>query len=65
MQLVNIDDGYLSLMDDSGDTREDLKVPEGALGKEISDRFDNDESLQITVLKAMSDECAIAVKSSK
>ena len=28
------DDGYLSLMDDSGDTREDLKIPEGDIGEE-------------------------------
>lgn len=28
------DDGYLSLMDDSGETREDLKVPEGDIGEE-------------------------------
>lgn len=28
------DDGYLSLMDDAGDTREDLKVPDGDIGEE-------------------------------
>ena len=28
------DDGYLSLMDDSGETREDLKVPDGEIGDE-------------------------------
>ena len=28
------DDGYLSLMDDTGETREDLKVPDGDIGDE-------------------------------
>lgn len=62
-QLVDIDsDGYMSLMDDQGETREDLKVPDTDLGKEIKDRFNNDDNLLITVLKALNEECAIAVK---
>merc|ERR1711962_962380 len=28
-QLIDIDEGFLSLMDDGGDIRDDLKVPEG------------------------------------
>ena len=35
LQLVDIDGDYLSLMDDSGDTRDDIKVPEDELGAEI------------------------------
>ena len=34
-QLCDIDDDFLSLMDDGGDMREDLKVPDGDLGEEI------------------------------
>jgi hypothetical protein len=34
-QLLDIEDGYLSLMDDGGNTRDDLKVPEGEIGEEI------------------------------
>jgi translation initiation factor 5A len=34
-QLVDIDDNFLSLMDDGGETRDDVKVPEGDLGKEV------------------------------
>ena len=60
--MNNIDDGYLALMDDSGDTREDLKLPEGDLGKEIQTKFDNDESFLVTVLKAMDEEAVIATK---
>ena len=36
-QLLDVDDGgFLSLMDnDTGDTREDIALPEGELGDEI------------------------------
>jgi translation initiation factor 5A len=61
-QLLDIDGEFLSIMDDSGETREDIKVPEGELGDEIRERFGNDEALLISVLAAMDEECAIAVK---
>ena len=34
-QLIGMDDDFLSLMDDSGDTRDDLKCPEDSVGDEI------------------------------
>ena len=34
-QLIGMEDDFLSLMDDSGDTRDDLKCPEGEIGDEI------------------------------
>lgn len=35
-QLIDIsDDGFLSLMTENGETRDDLKVPEGEVGEEI------------------------------
>ena len=47
-QLISIsDDGYLSLMDDSGDIREDLKVPEGELGSQLRADFENGRSLLV------------------
>lgn len=61
-QLIDIDGEFLSLMDDSGETREDIKIPEGELGDEIKDRFGADEGLLVAVLAAMDEECAIAVK---
>ncbi|KAI8500209.1 Eukaryotic translation initiation factor 5A-1 [Branchiostoma belcheri] len=63
-QLVDIDDSYMSLMDDGGDTRDDLKVPEGDVGKDITTRFDQGDSIMVTVLKACGEELAIAVKTS-
>lgn len=39
MQLIDIsDDGFLSLMAESGETRDDLKLPEGEVGDEIRTR---------------------------
>ncbi|XP_029983573.1 eukaryotic translation initiation factor 5A-1-like [Sphaeramia orbicularis] len=61
-QLSNIDDGFLSLMDDNGELREDLKIPEGDVGKDIEKRFDNGENLIITVLKALDEEQVVSIK---
>uniref|UniRef100_A0A9J8BWX2 Eukaryotic translation initiation factor 5A n=1 Tax=Cyprinus carpio carpio TaxID=630221 RepID=A0A9J8BWX2_CYPCA len=44
-QLIGIQDGYLSLLQDSGEVREDLKMPEGDLGKEIESKFDAGEEI--------------------
>merc|ERR1711955_115898 len=62
--LLNIDDDFLSLMDDSGDQREDIKVPEGELGEEIKTKFDAGENLLVTVLSAMGEEMAVGLKMS-
>ena len=36
LQLLDVsDDDFLSLMDDGGNTRDDLKIPDGDLGAEI------------------------------
>jgi len=61
-QLVDIDGDFLSLMDDAGDQREDIKLPEGELGDEIKTRFEGGDDLLVSVLAAMDEECAIAVK---
>ena len=50
-------------MDDSGDVRDDLRLPtEEGLAKEIKERFEKEEQLLVTVLKAVDEEQAIAVK---
>jgi len=64
-QLCNItDDGFLSLLLENGDMREDIKVPEDpALNTEIRTRFDNGDDMLLTVLSAMGEESVIAIKS--
>ena len=50
-------------MGDDGLTRDDVKVPEGDIGKEIKDKFDTGEQQYlVTILKACTDETAIAIK---
>lgn len=49
-------DGFLALMDDNGETREDLKLPDNDLGKEIERRFTNGDQFMVSscVLKKIS-----------
>jgi len=61
-QVVNIAEGYMSLMNDNGDIREDLRVPDNEIGKEIEAKFNNSEEFMVTVICAMGEECAIATK---
>merc|ERR1711911_335936 len=39
--LVDIIEGYLTLMSDNGDLREDLKCPDGDIGNQIKTDFEN------------------------
>lgn len=47
-QLIGITDGYLSLLQDSGEVREDLKIPEGDLGKEIESKHEAGEEILVS-----------------
>ena len=49
-------------MDDGGEMKEDLKVPEGDLGKEITQKFDSGEQFLVTVLMAIGEEKAVGTK---
>ncbi|KAL7840623.1 hypothetical protein AOLI_G00259460 [Acnodon oligacanthus] len=46
-QLVDINEGFLSLMLDNGDVREDLRVPDGDLGKEIESKHGAGEDMMV------------------
>ena len=49
LQLVDVlDDGTLSVMDDDGNTRDDLNLPPGDLGKDIKDRFEKGETFTVS-----------------
>ena len=57
-----MEDEFLSLMDDAGETREDLNCPEGDIGEEIKKAIDNETDILCTVLSACGEECVIATK---
>ncbi|KJA22078.1 hypothetical protein HYPSUDRAFT_41198 [Hypholoma sublateritium FD-334 SS-4] len=61
-QLVNVDDGFLNLMDADGNSKDDVKVPEGDIGKEIQTGFDDGKDLLVTIISAMGEEQAISYK---
>jgi len=61
-QLVNIEDEFVSLMDDGGDQKEDLKIPDDDIGKEITEKFDKGETFMVTVLSAVGEERIVGLK---
>lgn len=62
-QLDVTDDGFLSLMDDSGNTKDDVKLPEGEVGERITKMFKEEEKdVNVTVMSAMGEEVAVDVK---
>jgi translation initiation factor 5A len=63
--LLDIDDTFVSLLTEDGTTRDDLKVPEGDVGKQLVEGHSKGESMQVTVLNCMDEESIIAVKVDK
>jgi translation initiation factor 5A len=51
-----VDDGFLNLMTADGTSKDDVKVPEGDLGKDISDGFEEGKDLLVTIVSAMGEE---------
>jgi hypothetical protein len=48
-QLIGMEDDFLSLMDDSGDTRDDLKCPEGEIGDEIRAAISEEKEILVSL----------------
>jgi len=69
--LINIeDDGFVSLMDDNGNMKEDLKLPEDEWLKDVTDKAkaifeDGKKECIVTVVSAMGQEKLIAVREGK
>lgn len=59
---VNIDDGFLNLMSQDGASKDDVRLPEGDLGKQIQADFDEGKDLLVTIVSAMGEEQAISYK---
>merc|ERR1712065_78419 len=61
-QLMDIDDdGFASLLNDDGTTKDDLKIPESDVGKDIQTRFEAGEGLLVTELSACGESTLISV----
>jgi translation initiation factor 5A len=48
--LISIDDGFLTLLTDSGSTKDDVKLPEGELGQKILADFEDGKEVSLSVL---------------
>ncbi|GAB0133589.1 translation initiation factor eIF5A [Epichloe bromicola] len=63
-QLLDIsDDGFLSLMNDDGDTKDDVKMPDGEIGEKINKLFKVEEKdTNVIILTSMGEEAAVEAK---
>ncbi|OJJ60110.1 hypothetical protein ASPSYDRAFT_44515 [Aspergillus sydowii CBS 593.65] len=63
-QLLDVtDDGFLSLMDDNGSTKDDVKLPEGEVGDKINQMFTNEgKDCNVIILTAMGEQACMEVK---
>jgi len=64
------EDGFVSLMDDDGETKEDLKLPSGTddlnkLQEELKKAFDDGKDMIIVVLSSMNEEMIVAARESQ
>ncbi|OJI87141.1 Eukaryotic translation initiation factor eIF-5A [Aspergillus vadensis CBS 113365] len=63
-QLLDVtDDDFLSLMDEAGNTKDDVKVPEGEVGDRIRRMFhDEEKDCNVTILSSMGEQVCMDVK---
>ncbi|CAM1511138.1 Fc.00g086510.m01.CDS01 [Cosmosporella sp. VM-42] len=63
-QLIDIsDDGFLSLMNDDGDLKDDVRMPDGEVGEKITRLFKTEEKdTNVVILTSMGEEAAVEAK---
>jgi len=63
-QLIDVsDDGFLNLIDDQGQEKNDVRMPDGEVGDKITKLFKTEEKdTNVTVQTAMGEEAAIDAK---
>jgi len=62
-QLIDMDDeGFVTLMDDNGETRDDLKCTDNDVNKQIREKVDAGEDALVCVLKAIGKEQIMSMK---
>ncbi|EGC36759.1 hypothetical protein DICPUDRAFT_91781 [Dictyostelium purpureum] len=62
--VLDIQDGYLSLLSAGGDIKEDLPLPEDEIGKEIQDMINAGREPLVSVISALGKEGIVSVKES-
>ena len=55
-------DGYLTLLNNDGELREDLQVPKGTLGQKMEARLEREDEVFVVVLQAMGEEATVGIK---
>lgn len=60
--LLDIDEGFMSLMNEDGSTKDDVKIPDNEIGKAIEVAFGEGKDLLISVTSAMGEEHCLAWK---
>ncbi|KAM9976940.1 hypothetical protein ACTFIR_010789 [Dictyostelium discoideum] len=60
--VMDVQDGYLSLLDASGEVKEDLALPEDDIGKEISQMLKEGKEPLVSVISALGKEGVVSVK---
>lgn len=61
-QLLDIDDGFLSLMLPSGETKDDIKLPDNELGAQLLENFKSGKDLLVAIVSSMGEEHALSFK---
>lgn len=63
-QLLDIsDDGFLSLMSDDGETKDDVRMPDGEIGDKIARLFTTEEKdTNVVILTSMGEQAAVEAK---
>jgi translation initiation factor 5A len=62
-QLDISDDGFLSLMSEDGDTKDDVRMPDGEIGDKITKLFTTEEKdTNVIILTSMGEQAAVEAK---
>ncbi|KAN0047946.1 hypothetical protein ACTA71_002335 [Dictyostelium dimigraforme] len=60
--VMDIQDGFLSLLDAGGEVKEDLALPEDDIGKEIQQLLKDNKEPLVSVISALGKEGVVSVK---
>ncbi|KAN0015231.1 hypothetical protein ACTFIU_001557 [Dictyostelium citrinum] len=60
--VMDVQDGFLSLLDAGGEVKEDLALPEDDIGKEITQMLKDGKEPLVSVISALGKEGVVSVK---